>query len=108
MVLLNPASYSAAKTGLMGFTMSVAMSVAKYGICVNAVSPGIILTEIHQAYSPEQLEDLLSGIPIKRGGGEDQYGRSEDVAYAVLFLASSESDYITGTRIRVNGGLLMG
>lgn len=105
---ITSASYSTAKAGLMGFTMSVAMSVAKYGINVNAVSPGVIHTEIFETYTPEQLKELMSGIPLNRGGVEENHGIPEDVAHAVLFLASSESDYVTGTRIRVNGGLIMG
>ncbi|MBA7641689.1 3-oxoacyl-[acyl-carrier-protein] reductase FabG [subsurface metagenome] len=102
------ASYSASKAGVLGFTMSVARSVAKYGINVNAICPGIITTEIHKAYTPEQLEALQADIPFNRGGMEGVHGIPEDVANTVLFLASSESDYITGTRIRVNGGSLMG
>jgi NAD(P)-dependent dehydrogenase (short-subunit alcohol dehydrogenase family) len=105
---ITSAGYSAAKAGVIGFTMSVAMSVAKYGINVNAVCPGIIIGEIHKAYSEEQLEALQSDIPFNRGGVEGVRGKPQDIADAVLFLASSESDYITGTRIRVNGGSLMG
>jgi len=103
---ITSAGYSSAKAGLLGFTMSVAMSVAKYGICVNAVCPGIILGPIHyRSYSKEQLPRLLDGIPLVESG---RNGTAQDVSYAALFLASSESDYITGTRIRVNGGSLMG
>lgn len=102
------ASYAASKAGVLGFTMSVAKSVAPYGINVNAICPGIIITELHQAYPPEQVEALLTGIPLCRGGVKGQHGRPQDVADAVLFLSSSDSDYITGTRIRVNGGFLMG
>jgi NAD(P)-dependent dehydrogenase (short-subunit alcohol dehydrogenase family) len=105
---ITSAGYSAAKAGVLGFTMSVAMSVAKYGINVNAVCPGIIIGEIHKAYSDEQLEALQSDIPFSRGGLKGIRGKPQDIADAVLFLASSESDYITGTRIRVNGGSLMG
>ena len=105
---ITSASYSAAKAGLLGFTMSVARSVAKYGINVNAVCPGIVIGEIHKAYSDEQLETLQADIPFNRGGVEGVHGKPQDIADAVLFLASSESDYITGMRIRVNGGSLMG
>jgi NAD(P)-dependent dehydrogenase (short-subunit alcohol dehydrogenase family) len=105
---ITSAGYSAAKAGLLGFTMSVARSVAKYGINVNALCPGIIIGEIHKAYSDEQLETLQADIPFNRGGVEGVHGKPQDIADAVLFLASSESDYITGTRIRVNGGSLMG
>lgn len=106
--ILTSASYSAAKAGVLGFTMSVARSVAQYGINVNAVCPGTIVTEIHRAWTPEQLEANLADIPFNRGGVKGAHGKPEDVADAVLFLSSSESDYITGTRIRVNGGSLMG
>jgi 3-oxoacyl-[acyl-carrier protein] reductase len=102
------AAYSAAKAGILGLTMSVARSVAQYGINVNAVCPGPIITEIHGAYTSEQLEAIQAGIPLNRGGIEGERGRPQDIADVVLFLASNESNYITGTRIRVNGGGLMG
>jgi 3-oxoacyl-[acyl-carrier protein] reductase len=105
---ITSAGYSSSKAGVLGLTMSVAQSVAAYGITVNAVCPGIIITEIHQAYGPEQLERLQADIPLNRNGKPGVHGNPKDVADAVLFLASSESDYITGTRIRVNGGSLMG
>jgi 3-oxoacyl-[acyl-carrier protein] reductase len=105
---ITSAGYSSAKAGVLGLTMSVAMSVAKYGINVNAICPGIIITEIHKAYTPEQLVNLQADIPLNRGGVEGVHGRPSDIANATLFLASSEADYITGTRIRVNGGSLMG
>ncbi len=95
-------AYSAAKAGVYGLTMSMARSVAKDGINVNAVCPGVVLTGIHDSYPKEALEKLLSEIPYKRGG------TPLDIANAVLFLSSQESDYITGTRLRVNGGSWMG
>ena len=104
--LFTSAGYVSAKAGVLGFTMSVARSVAKYGICVNAITPGIILGPgHHKIFTEEQLQVMLQGIPLAESS---RSGRPEDIAYAVLFLASSESDYITGTRIRVNGGSLMG
>ncbi|MBN1828319.1 MAG: 3-oxoacyl-ACP reductase FabG [Deltaproteobacteria bacterium] len=105
---ITSAGYSSSKAGVLGFTMSVARSVAAYGINVNAVCPGIIITDIHKAYSPEQLELLQADIPLNREGEMGVRGKPQDVADAVLFLASKESDYVTGTRIRVNGGSLMG
>jgi len=105
---ITSAGYSSSKAGVLGLTMSVAQSVAKYGVNVNAICPGIILTEIHKAYSDEELKKLQADIPFNRGGKENIHGFPQDIADAVLFLASSESDYITGTRIRVNGGSLMG
>ena len=105
--LFTSAGYVSAKAGVLGFTMSVARSVAKYGICVNAITPGIIHGPgvSHKQFTEEQLKILTQDIPLAESG---RSGRPEDIAYAVLFLASSESDYITGTRIRVNGGSLMG
>lgn len=95
-------AYSAAKAGVYGLTMSMAKSVAKHGINVNAVCPGVILTGIHESYPKEALDKLISEIPYNRPG------KPLDIANAVLFLSSEESDYITGTRIRVNGGSWMG
>lgn len=95
-------AYSAAKAGVYGLTMSMAKNVAKHGINVNAVCPGVILTGIHDSYPKEALDKLLSEIPYSRGG------KPLDIANAILFLASSESDYINGARIRVNGGSWMG
>ena len=88
--------------------MSVARSVTQYGINVNAVCPGTIITGIHDAFSSEEIAEKLAAIPLSRGGINGEKGRVQDVAEAVLFLASNESDFITGTRIRVNGGELMG
>ena len=105
---ITSAGYSASKAGVLGLTMSVARSVAEYGINVNAICPGIIITEIHKAYTAEALEALQTEIPFRRGGVKGERGRPQDIADAVLFLASSESDYITGERLRVNGGSLMG
>lgn len=96
------ASYAASKAGIYGLTMSLAKFAAQYGINVNAVCPGVILTGIHDSYPKEVLDRLVSEIPFKRKGTPD------DIANAVLFLASAESDFMTGTRLRVNGGSWMG
>lgn len=95
-------AYAASKAGVYGLTMSMAKSVAKYGINVNAVCPGLMLTDITKAYPEDILQQLLSEVPYPRGG------IPEDIANAVLFLSSEESEYITGARIRVNGGSWMG
>lgn len=95
-------AYSAAKAGVYGLTMSMAKSVAKHGINVNAVCPGVILTGIHESYPKKVLDKLISEIPYIRPG------KPLDIANAVLFLSCEESNYITGTRIRVNGGSWMG
>jgi NAD(P)-dependent dehydrogenase (short-subunit alcohol dehydrogenase family) len=94
-------AYSAAKAGVMGLTRSIAYNVAKHGINANAVSPGVILTGIHATYPKEVLDRLIAQIPYVRGG------KMDDIAGAVLFLACSDSDYITGETIKVNGGSLI-
>ena len=101
-------SYSAAKAGIMGMTMLAARWVGKYGINVNVVNPGPILTE-GAAFSPAQLEALGRTIPFRRSGAETEIlGVPQDIADAVLFLASSRSAYITGSCINVMGGQRMG
>ena len=101
-------SYSAAKAGIMGMSMFAAKWVGKYGINVNVVNPGPILTE-GGAFSPAQLEALGRTIPFRRGGAETEIlGMPQDVADAVLFLASERSAYITGSCINLMGGQRMG
>ncbi len=94
-------AYSAAKAGVLGLTRSTARNVAKYGINVNAVSPGVVLTSIHDNYPKETIEALLAQVPYSRGGVP------QDIANAVLFLASEESDFINGVKLSVNGGSFM-
>lgn len=101
-------SYSAAKAGIIGMTMLAAKWVGKYGININVVNPGPILTE-GAAFSPAQLEALGRMIPFHRGGAETEIlGMPQDIADAVLFLASERSAYITGSCINVMGGQRMG
>ena len=101
-------SYSAAKAGIMGMTMFAARWVGKYGININVVNPGPILTE-GAAFSPAQLEALGRMIPFHRGGADTEIlGMPQDIADAVLFLASGRSAYITGSCINVMGGQRMG
>lgn len=95
---IGQANYAAAKAGLIGFTKALARELAPLGITVNAVSPGLIATEMT---GPLPLEKLTTRIPMGR------VGQPEDVAHVVSFLASEEAAYITGQVIRVNGGLLM-
>lgn len=95
------ANYSAAKSGLIGFTRSLARELAPRNILVNAVSPGIVSGGMTEKLNEKQTEAILTHIPVGR------MGRGEDVAAAVLFLSSSMSDYVTGQVIRVNGGLYM-
>lgn len=94
---IGQANYAAAKAGLIGLTKTVARELAERNICCNAVAPGVIETEMSEKI--RQNPDLMNIIPMKR------YGTAEDVANVVLFLASSESDYITGEVIRVDGGI---
>jgi len=94
-------NYAAAKAGMVGFTKSLAAEVATRGITVNAVSPGFIDTDMTRALSESQREQLLRRIPAGR------LGTPEDVAQAVLFLASDTACYITGVTLHVNGGMYM-
>jgi 3-oxoacyl-[acyl-carrier protein] reductase len=101
-------SYSAAKAGVMGMSMLIARWVAKYGINVNVVNPGPVRTE-GATFRPDQLEAMGRMIPFRRGGVETEVlGTPQDIANAVLFLASDLSAYITGTWINVLGGQRMG
>src|SRR5262249_5824942 len=99
----NPgqANYAAAKAGLLGFTKSLAKEVASRGITVNAVAPGFIDTDMTRALNEEQKSALMTQIPMARLGAAD------DIAAAVLFLASPAASYITGETLHVNGGMYM-
>lgn len=95
------ANYAAAKAGLIGFSKSLALEVAKRGITVNVVAPGFIETDM-TAHLPEGYRaQLLQKIPSQT------LGKPEDVAAACVFLASDSACYITGHTLQVNGGLLM-
>lgn len=95
------ANYSASKAGLIGLTKSAAKELASRGICVNAVAPGFIHTEMTNALAEKVKENAIAAIPMGR------MGRGEDVAGLVAFLAGSRSDYITGQVICVDGGMVM-
>ena len=99
----NPgqANYVASKAGLIGLTKSMAQEVASRNITVNAVTPGFIETDMTSALSDELKANLLAHIPLKR------FGKAEDIAAAVKFLASEEAGYITGHVLSVNGGMYM-
>ena len=99
----NPgqANYSASKAGMIAMTKCLAMEVASRGITANCVAPGFIMTAMTDALPEEAKEKLARNIPMAR------LGLPEDVANAVVFLASDEASYITGQTIHVNGGMAM-
>jgi len=92
-------NYSAAKAGMHGFTMALALEGAAKGITVNTVSPGYIETAMTLAMRDDVREAIIAGIPMRR------MGMPEEVANTVAFLTSDETTYITGANIPVNGGL---
>ena len=94
-------NYAATKSGLVGFGKSLAREIGSRGITVNTVAPGFIDTDMTRELSGEQRETLLGQIPLGR------LGSPEEVAAAVLFLASPAAGYITGETIHVNGGMYM-
>jgi 3-oxoacyl-[acyl-carrier protein] reductase len=91
--------YAAAKAGLHGLVRSLAREVARYGITVNAVAPGLVETEGTKGLDARVREELLAGVPLARAG------RPEEVAHAVRWLASDAAAYMTGQVISVDGGL---
>ena len=99
----NPgqANYVASKAGLIGLTKSLAQEMASRNITVNAIAPGFIDTDMTAGLSEELKQNMLAHIPLKR------FGKPEDVAAAVKFLASEEAGYITGAVLNVNGGMYM-
>ncbi|HEX5339784.1 MAG TPA: 3-oxoacyl-ACP reductase FabG [Gammaproteobacteria bacterium] len=99
----NPgqANYCAAKAGILGFTKSLAREVGSRNITVNAVAPGFIDTDMTRALGEDQRAALIGQIPLAR------LGQPEDIAQAVLFLASPAAAYMTGETLHVNGGMYM-
>ncbi len=95
------ANYSAAKAGMIGLTKAAAKELASRNITVNAVAPGFIETDITADLSEELKKSILAMTPVGR------WGKPEDVAYAVTFLASQEAGFITGHVLAVDGGLVM-
>jgi acetoacetyl-CoA reductase len=93
------ANYSAAKAGMHGFTMAVALETAAKGITVNTVSPGYIATPMTEAMPEKVLEAIVNSVPMRR------MGKPEEIANTVAWLASEENAYTTGANIPVNGGL---
>ena len=99
----NPgqANYAASKAGMIGFSKALAAEVASRGITVNIVAPGFIETPMTDALGETQRDALLGRVPVGR------LGTADEVASAVLYLASGEAAYITGSTIHVNGGMAM-
>jgi 3-oxoacyl-[acyl-carrier protein] reductase len=95
------ANYAAAKAGLIGFSKSLAREVGSRNITINVVAPGFIDTDMTRVLPEEQRNGLLAQIPLGR------LGEGDDIAAAVLFLASEAGAYITGETLHVNGGMLM-
>jgi 3-oxoacyl-[acyl-carrier protein] reductase len=95
------ANYAASKAGVAAFTKSLAKELAGKGITVNAVAPGFIETEMVTGIPDKVKERLLAQIPLHR------FGTPEEVARAVVYIVSSDGDYITGAELSINGGLLM-
>ncbi|WP_373050529.1 3-oxoacyl-[acyl-carrier-protein] reductase [Thalassovita aquimarina] len=94
-------NYAAAKAGMVGMTKSIAYEVASRGITANAVAPGFIATAMTEKLTDDQKEKINAQIPAAR------MGTPEEIAAAVLYLASPEAGYVTGTTLHVNGGMAM-
>lgn len=99
----NPgqANYAAAKAGLAGMTRSLAAETATRGVTVNCVAPGFIETAMTEALNEKQREQIASLVPAGR------FGQPDDIAAAVLYLASDAGGYVTGQTLHVNGGMAM-
>ncbi len=94
-------NYVASKSAVEGFTRSLAQEVASRSITINAVAPGFVATDMTAKLTEEQIQQMLSRVPLGR------MGSAEDIAEAVAFLVSDKAGYITGETIHVNGGLYM-
>ena len=102
-VLGNPGqgNYAASKAGLVGMTKSLAREVASRGITANCIAPGFISTPMTDALTPRQTEAIAAAIPAAK------FGKPEDIAAVLVFLASDEAGYVTGETVHVNGGMVM-
>lgn len=94
-------NYASAKSGIYGFTKSLALEVAKYGITVNSISPGFVESKMVLSIPNEIRNKIIDEIPVKR------LAKPEEIAWAVAFLASERSGFITGANLAINGGIHM-
>ena len=97
----NEVAYSASKAAIIGFTKALAKEVGPSNIHVNCIAPGIVMTDMVSDYSIEEFDDIRSNIPL------DRIGSTEDIANLAYFLATPNSDYITGQVISPNGGWII-
>ena len=95
------ANYAASKAGLIGFTKALAKEFASRKVCVNAVAPGFIVTDMTDDLTAEIQEQIKKNIPL------GSFGETTDIANAVMFLAGREARYITGQVLTVDGGMVM-
>jgi NAD(P)-dependent dehydrogenase (short-subunit alcohol dehydrogenase family) len=102
------ASYSASKGAVLSLTKAMQVDYAPYGIRVNALLPGTIMTPFVEGYLKASLDPEASVAAIKRRQLSGELGKPEDVARAALFLASDESDFVMGSPLYVDGGLVFG
>ena len=94
-------AYSASKAGVIGLTKALAKELAPSGIRVNAVSPGVVMTDMMSGFTAPELDAIREDIPL------NSFGNPEDIAQAVLYLASDKARYITGQVLSVSGGMVM-
>lgn len=100
--LVVGANYSASKAGVIGLTKAMAKYAAPYNITVNCISPAMIDTNMTRNWSKELIDKQINSIPLKR------FGKADEIASAIVYLASSKAAFITGATININGGLFMG
>ena len=98
---MGQANYAAAKSGMIGFSKSLAQESATKNITVNCIAPGYIDTDMVRAVPQDILDSIVRKVPVKR------LGKPDEIARAVVFLASDDAGFITGETISVNGGYYM-
>ena len=96
--LFGQVNYAATKAGVIGMTKVLSRELAKRGITVNAVAPGLVLTEMGKTIPEASQMQMLAQIPLNR------FGQPDDIAHAILFLCSPLASYMTGQTLHVNGG----